>query len=237
MAALVLRYHGASEDKTLLQQAVALDPHSIEMWSALASYGKLRPQEQALARATYQNTKLPKINRIHAGVALASSDEKVAASVVQELRDNLAAIEKINILEATEEMGKLYASTEPVAGEKARELLKITTEYFMRLHTLAAVRHLQLPNAQDLVFTFLEARDMEVRSLGTMIAVERYPARFLKILDRKRYPNQYDHLCALLALWHPQLKGEVLEKLPATKLNASIKRIQTQKMPFIILPL
>jgi hypothetical protein len=233
-AALVLRYSGAAADQALLQQAVALDPQSLDLWAALASYGKLRPQEQTLARAAYQNTKLPEIYRMHAAVALAPSDATVAAYVVQEFQNNLAAVEKINIVEVSAESMRQLYSKEPGAQEKTRQLLKLMAEFGLRANTLAAVRHLQLPIAQELVFTLVTSRELQLRIMGGMIAIERYPERFLPLLDRKHYPadypDLYENMCAVFVLWHPQYKAQILKKLPAAKLNAALKRIQTQKV-------
>jgi hypothetical protein len=232
--ALVLRHSGAVEDKTLIQKVVALDPQSPWLWLALASYGKLRPQEQTLARATFQNTKLSELNRVYVAVALAPSDEKVAAYVVQEFRNSLVAVDKIDILKVTEEGGRLFASAEPEAQEKLRELGNVMEQHFESLKILNALRYLQHPAAQNLIFTAVAARDMGARKLGTLVAIERFPARFLPLLDRKRYPAEYpdlyENLCAVFVLWHPQYKGQILKNLPATKLNAAIKRIQSQTL-------
>jgi hypothetical protein len=225
-AALVLRYSGAAADQALLQRAVALDSHSIDMWVALTSFGKLRLQEQALARATYQNTKLPEINRMYAAVALAPSDVKAAAHVVQEFRNNMTAVDKINIVEVSVESTRQMYSKEPGAWEKAGELLKIMTEYWSRVAILRGVGYLQLPVAQDLVFTLVRSSELQIRIMGGVIAIERYPERFLPLLDRKRYPAEYpdlyETLCAVFMLRHPQYKAQILKKLPATKLNAAI---------------
>jgi hypothetical protein len=210
-AALILTASRDASDRTLLRNALLSRPQSRGLWLAVSTLGELPADEASLAAAAYNNPKLPIEVRVAAAAALAPRDSGAASFAVQEIESFLirfSARETGEILLQTDQNGK-------------REL------YYLREHLALAgtLRFLNTADAEKLTFSFLEAKNEEIRMTMGLLAAVRWPQRLLAAGQGAFTREEYESLMGYVSLLHPDLRSQILGKIPQQRLDEVTARL------------
>ena len=209
-AALILAASSDPSDRSLLENALLSRPQSRGLWLAAAKLGRLDNQEASLAASVYKNPKAPLEVRVAAATALAPGDSGASTFATREIESFLsrfAARDTADILLQSDQNGK-------------KEL------YYLREHLalLGTLRFLNTADAESLTFSFLEAKNEQIRTTMGLLAAARWPKRLLAAGQGTFTQEEYDSLMAYLSVLHPDLTSSILEKISRQRLDEVVAR-------------
>jgi len=213
VAAVVLAGSDSADDRALLSSALVSQPGSRGVWLAMTGQGKLGPREAILADSTYKNSNLDPQLRIAAAAALASADPSAAAFATSGIRSFLSRF-------ADREMGEMLnlALTDP----KEKQHLY---DFREQLSVLSTLRFLDDSKAESIAFDFLSVRNEEIRMTLGLVAVVRWPQRFLTLGQGVFTRDEYESLLAFLSVVHPDETPAVLARLSKSRLDELVSRL------------
>lgn len=227
VAVLCLSNYPTAEDRKLLQNTAKDYPGVSQVWLALAQSKNMGANEQALAKKVSADPKNGERTRMSAAVALAPFDKEAGAYVEKETRAFLARFGKKDWAAFVVE---LYTNSKQNKDVKkdAKEF-----DYFNdHLFLLGMIRFLHTPAAERLAFDCTQSVNYEIRELGGLIAVSRWPEKFLRAGQGKFEPREeYPQLLAFLLLHHPEYAKKNLKQLTQPEVQKEVKKLRETGLP------
>lgn len=210
-AALILAGSSDASDRSLLRNVLLSRPESRGLWLAAAKLGNLDAQEASLATSVYKNLKLPLEVRVAAAAALAPADSSASTFAINEIESFLSRF-------ATRETGEILMQKDQ---DGKREL------YYLRQHlaVVGTLRFLNIPDAEKLTFSFLEARNEEIRLTMGLVAAVRWPQRLLAAGQGTFTEEEYTSLMGYLSMLHPDLTSSIVGKISKQRLDEVTARL------------
>lgn len=227
-AARILAFAYDPQDEALLQRAVLALPSSPSLWLALGRCGPLTPEHAKLAAEVMRDDSQPYLGRVAAAGALAQTDPEASEFVHAETRKFL------------EEFGPYDMTFSPwprvstlnlndIPEERIRYNEK-NTRYVRTIWLLGNLLNLDTPEAGHLTFTYLLAPDPKIRRALALVAVKRWPQRFLEETSADTWPmyepQEYEMLLALIAYLHPHLRADVEKRIGSSMVEKLFQRIE-----------
>ena len=116
-------------------------------------------------------------------------------------------------------------------GPHGRELRSPGADFLFGLSLLGALEYLQTPDAERLTFEFFDCDNMFIRQALGLLAVMRWPDRFLTI--NQQHIEERTKLLAALTVFHPRLLSKAqamaqsgeLEKFRSSMLSDGVSAI------------
>jgi hypothetical protein len=171
----------------------------------------------------------PYLARVAAAGALAQIDPEGARFALAEIRTFL---EEFGPHDMT--FGPAPVSRGPITVEDFPEEHKRfdeqKTRYVRTIWILGNLLNLDTPEAEQLTLQHLLAPDPRIRRALTLVAVKRWPKRFLTETSAETYPEhepqEYEMFLTLIAYLHPDLRPEVEERIGRPMVEKLFQRIE-----------
>jgi hypothetical protein len=214
-ASMILAERGNRADEKLILSVMPRWPRSVGIWLSACQGNGLPVDLHALATTVY----LDESQGDEARVAAAASIAPVDADALTFFREQLEAI--------MSRYGKQSLGTlipDPY-GENALDYRQLRDS----LPVLETLRFVPDGIAEPIVFNSIDSPNELIGRTLKSIAVQRWPARLLGILDRTPdVPDINENILfyAAIAQRSPELAGEVLRHVSETDLNAATARIE-----------
>lgn len=205
-SALLLAKYKRPEDVTLISGVVREYPTVYGAWLALARIGSLSEDVKAIAREVFVDESYARHVRAAAAVALAPEHKDAEEFAIDTIQEYLQEFSDLNL-------ARLWIH---VASGAPREKIK-GHEHFPRyerdLMLVSMLLFMDTKSAEELTFRYLHAKDMHIRAISGLIAVLRWPEKFLQVNPdsfAEYEPGEYNRLLGFLVREHRGLKGRAI---------------------------
>ncbi len=221
-AALLLAGSANPIDRNLIEDALKMRPTESGLWLAISKMGTATPADLELARTVFQKEKGQ--NQIAAAAALAPGDPKARDFVVKQIATFLSGIGQIDGQTLVEQ-----AQAETSQSGRGRSLL---ISFRMQIGMLATLQYVQIPEAERLVFEFIDSPNQWVRGNLGLIAAQRWPQRLTKTA-LTRSGERFD-LLATAAVLHPEFLPVVRSLVPTEELNKRLAKLNDNPLSILV---
>lgn len=211
---LLARSHSTS-DHELIRQAVVLQPKAYGLWLGLAEIGNVDDTERELAKSIYQMQSNPKILRMAAATVLAPKDAQASEFVLRTIDE---FVTEFSSLDFATDVPKLYAGDEAL-----KQKYKRFTE---ESQLLGMLEYLQVSEAELKTFELLDSPGKWVRDTAALIAISRWPEKFLDKKWDKIPDDDYVKLLSVVSIRHPQLQSKAESKTTPQQLRKVIMDVK-----------
>lgn len=213
---LLARSHSTS-DHELIRQAVVLQPKAYGLWLGLAEIGNVDDTERELGKSIYQMQSNPKILRMAAATVLAANDAQASEFVLRTVDE---CVTEFGDWDSYAAMGQIYSgSGNDVLMQKYKRFTEETP-------LLGMLEYLQVSEAESKTFELLDSPGKWVRDTAALIAISRWPEKFLDKKWDKIPDDDYVKLLSVVSIRHPQLQPKAESKTTPQQLRKVIMDVK-----------
>jgi len=220
MAASAVSRRGGQDDKVLIRSAIKVASWDHRLWLAVASAGPLETEgvTAGVGRAVVTDAAAPELARVAAAAALATTDPAGEEFAIGRVR---------SYLEEFCDHDMFVVLAEVAYGKRSREdaVAQKLPQYSEGMGLLGALQFLPVATAESLIFEHVLCEDRTIRNTLAILAIDRWPDRFLE-LKRDSWPKQhledYDRLLGFLVLRHEQLRNKATTKVSEVAIEENV---------------
>lgn len=222
-AARILAFAYDPQDEALFQRALLAFPSSYSLWLALGRWGQLPPDHATLGGKVMHDDSQPYLARVAAAGALARTDPEASQFAHAEIRSFLEVF-------GPHDMSSPASAKFPPGTWISGTRLEEKDRYVGTKWILGNLLNLDTPEAEQLTLKYLLAPDPAIRRALALVAVRRWPQRFLEATSAETWPmyegQEYEMLLSLIAYFHPDLRPRIEERIGGPMVEKLFQRIE-----------
>jgi hypothetical protein len=216
-AAVIVAYNNDANDSDLIRSLLIKDPSHPGFWLAESQFGLTDGDLKRTASTLISDSKTDRLARIAAAIALSAQDESLISTVTHEIDAILDRYDHVNDITLLQRDSRV--SKTQTAITLFNDLQVINMLYFFKA-----------AESQRLVAKSMASMNPFIRAIGTRVAAMRFPGVLLRELPSTLSKSTRIHFMALLLIYHPEYRDQVLGLERPDELDKAINEMQTSQI-------